>query len=39
VLCGVVGSVWDDGVGKGGVSVYGGFHARGGFVNGSVKIV
>jgi len=38
-VCRVVGRVWDDGVGKGGFSVYGGFHARGDFVNGYVKIV
>jgi len=39
VLCGVVRSVWDDGVSKGGFSVYGGFHARGGSVYGYVKLV
>jgi len=39
VLFGVVRRVWDDGVGKGGFSVYGGFHVRGGSVFGCVKIV
>jgi len=35
----VVRSAWDNGVGKGGFSVYGGFYARGGSVYGYVKIV
>ena len=39
MLCGVVRSVWDDGVGKGGFSVYGGFYVCGGSVYGYVQIV
>jgi hypothetical protein len=38
-VCGVVGSVWYDGVSKGGFSVYGKFEACGCPVDGDVEVV